>query len=101
MSMLIKTYLGYLAQISHNFEWLSMQKLNSYLSGSVLDKFYMAIMNYGKSKIYQVVKELFELIAPNCQRGKPSARDRELLKDFPALVDAINSFWGVQDEEDD
>ena len=101
MSMLIKTYLGYLAQISHNFEWLSMQKLNSYLSGSVLDKFYMAIMNCGKSKIYQVVKELFELIGQNCQRGKPSARDRELLKDFPALVDAINSFWGVQDEEDD
>ena len=101
MSMLIKTYLGYLAQISHNFEWLSMQKLNSYLSGSVLDKFYMAIMNCGKSKIYQVVKELFELIAQNCQRGKPSARDRELLKDFPVLVDAINSFWGVQDEEDD
>ncbi len=93
MSNVIKTYLGYLAQISHNVEWMSMQKLNRYLTGSVLERFYAAIMNYGKSKIHQVVNDLLGLIAQNCQRGEPSARDRKLLKDFPTLVRAINAIW--------
>ena len=93
MSNVIKTYLGYLAQISHNVEWMSMQKLNRYLTGSVLERFYAAILNYGKSKIYQVVNDLLGLIAQNCQRGEPSARDRKLLKDFPTLVRAINAIW--------
>ena len=101
MSNVIKTYLGYLAQISHDIEWMSMLKLNSYLSGGVLERFYSAILNCGKSKIYQVVNELLELIAQNCRRGEPSARDRDLLKDFPTLVEAINSIWDRKDTKDD
>jgi hypothetical protein len=93
MSNLIKTYLGYLTQISHNIEWISIQKLNKYLTNNVLEKFYTAILNNGKSKIYQIVKELLGLIAQNCQREKPSRRDRERLKDFPLLVQTINEFW--------
>ena len=93
MSNLIKTYFGYLTQISYNIEWISIQKLNKYLTNNVLEKFYAAILHKRKSKIYQIVKELLGLISQNCQRGKPSKRDRERLKDFPLLIQTINNFW--------
>ena len=92
MSNLIKTYFGYITQISYNIEWISIQKLNKYLTNNALEKFYAAIL-HKKSKIYQIVKELLGLISQNCQRGKTSKRDRERLKDFPLLVQNINDFW--------
>ena len=63
MSNLIKTYFGYLTQISYNIEWISIQKLNKYLTNYALEKFYAAILHKRKSKIYQIVKEFLGLIS--------------------------------------
>ena len=90
---MIKTFFGYLTQIDYDIGLISIQKLNKRLANTNLLNFYKALIFYGKSKTYKIVKELLGIIALNCQREKSSTRDKEQLKDFPTLVYTINNFW--------
>ena len=58
ISTLIKTFFGYLTQIDYDIGLISIQKLNKRLANTNLLNFYKALIFYGKSKTYKIVKEL-------------------------------------------
>ena len=89
----IKSFCGAKSVIKHRITQLSLLKLHKY--NDLFTKFLDAIAYKGRSRIYQIFKELLDNIAQFTQRTKPSNRDTVLVKDLPLLL------WQLANESED
>lgn len=86
MSAVLKSYFAYLAQKQKDIPLLSLLKVHK---SPLFSGFFQKLIKLKNSAYYEARNKILELIALNCQRTKPSARDSFNLKDIVLLIKSI------------